>query len=92
MTDTNKRALDNFNYADSQNLRMDDLGEKTKQTIRQALAQGVPDGWVLVPKEPTGAQIMAGIHCLERNDDLPDIGYGPKAVRIYKSMNGAYHK
>jgi len=30
-------AKNNFNYADSNNLRMDDLGEKTKQTIRAAL-------------------------------------------------------
>jgi hypothetical protein len=35
---------------------------------------------------------LAGIHCLERNDDLPDIGYGPKVVQIYKDMNGAYYE
>lgn len=33
----NKDALHNFNYADANNLRMDDLGERTKTTIRTAL-------------------------------------------------------
>lgn len=49
----------------------------------------VPDGWKLVPVEPTGGQIMYGIHCLEKNDDLPDIGYGPKSVAIYRAMLSA---
>lgn len=32
-----KNALNNFNYADANNLRMDDLGDETKNTIRAAL-------------------------------------------------------
>jgi hypothetical protein len=37
---TNKQeALHNFNYADANNLRMDDLGQKTKATIRAALTE-----------------------------------------------------
>lgn len=39
MKHDNKEALDNFNYADANNLRMDDLGERTKATIRAALTQ-----------------------------------------------------
>ena len=31
------RAINNFNYADSENLRIDDLGDKTKRAILHAL-------------------------------------------------------
>ena len=47
---------------------------------------GVPDGCAFVPIEPTGAMIMYGIHAHERNDDLPNIGTGPKCIGIYKAM------
>lgn len=58
-------------------------------------AQGriVPDGFTAVPLEPTGPMIMYGIHAHEKNDDLPDIGLGPKCVGIYKSMiKGVRHE
>ena len=51
--------------------------------------KAVPKGWKLVPIEPTGPMIMGGIHAHERNDDLPNIGTGPKSVGIYKAMISA---
>ena len=59
------------------------------------IAQGriVPDGYAAVPLEPTGPMIMYGIHAHEKNDDLPDIGLGPKCVGIYKAMiKGVHHE
>lgn len=41
---TNKDALHQFNYADSNNLRLDDLGERTKTTIRRALSAPAREG------------------------------------------------
>lgn len=63
-----------------------------KETIYTALTQtlAIAKGdMVVVPREPTGPMIMMGIHAYERNDDLPDIGLGPKSVGIYKAMIGA---
>lgn len=48
------------------------------------------DGKVLVPVEPIGPMIMYGIHAHEKNDDLPDIGLGPKCVGIYRAMIAPY--
>lgn len=59
---------------------------------RLGQSQAVPDGWVLVPKEPTGPMIMYGIHAYERNDDLPNIGLGPKCIGVYRAMITAAQK
>lgn len=53
----NKEALDNFNYADANNLRMDDLGERTKATIRQALTQPA-QGWQDISTAPKNKRIL----------------------------------
>jgi hypothetical protein len=53
----------------------------------------VPDNYIAVPLEPTGPMIMYGIHAHEKNDDLPNIGLGPKCVGIYKAMiKGVRHE
>ena len=65
-----------------------------KETIRAALqSPRVPDNYIAVPLEPTGPMIMYGIHAHEKNDDLPNIGLGPKCVGIYKAMiKGVRHE
>lgn len=55
-------------------------------TIREYIENQVPEGYALVPIEPTGPMLMYGIHAHERNDDLPNLGLGPKCVGIYKAM------
>lgn len=77
------------------------LGDGEAYTIRDALDRiiseataessnmAVLDGYKLVPIEPTELMIMAGIHAQERNDDLPNLGIGPKSVGVYKSMISA---
>lgn len=44
------------------------------------------DSEIVAPIEPTGPMILYGIHAHEKNDDLPNIGFGPKCVAIYKHM------
>lgn len=51
--------------------------------IAATQAQGVPDGWQLVPKEPTDAMIRAALHL--------DLSYmpghdGPDRAAVYKAM------
>lgn len=62
------------------------------QTIRTALTEYeklLSGEVVVVPRNPTGPMLMLGIHAHERNDDLPDIGLGPKCLGIYRAMISA---
>ncbi len=88
-------GLLNYMLRDIENDASNDKNAIEAQALTHAIEhmkRGAPKGWQLFPIDPIAPQIMAGIHCLEKNDDLSNIGYGPKAVQIYKSMNGAYHE
>lgn len=56
------------------------------------MKRGAPEGWRLVPKKPTGPQIMAGIHFLEQIGYQSDKGSGPLAVEFYRAMIEAHHE
>lgn len=68
------------------------IADTDSSVVRELLrkARRELDGKVLVPVEPIGPMIMYGIHAHEKNDDLPDIGLGPKCVGIYRAMIAPY--
>lgn len=43
-----------------------------------------------VPEEPTGPMLMAGIHVLERSEDVENVGTGPLAKMVYQHMVRAF--
>ena len=62
--------------------------EKLNDALAAIQAQGVPDGWQLVPKEPTDAMIRAALHL--------DLSYmpghdGPDRAAVYKAMLASAH-
>ena len=76
-----------------------DLGECTESinmawSAWQAKAQAVPEGFVLVPKEPTEAMIQRGTkansECLNENAPLGERLFRHPALQVYQAMvNGS---
>lgn len=65
-----------------------------KKAINFAKAQAVPEGFVLVPKEPTEAMIQRGTkansECLNENAPLGERLFRHPALQVYQAMvNGS---
>lgn len=80
--DEAKAALDEFIYACEKGMEIRKLTKFCRSQISQALQQTPPDGYVLVPVEPTSEMIIAA----------DEKAFGKSCDHIYKAMIAAATK
>lgn len=73
---------------------LDEMLLNQGEALAQAKAQAVPEGFVLVPKEPTEAMIQRGTkansECLNENAPLGERLFRHPALQVYQAMvNGS---